>query len=221
MPTESGQASVPGDRATPGGAHVPIHDVQRLADAIARLDNDPVWFLQAATEFTLSIRPVSPSGLTKEQEEFLIESGTFSVEELAATREAIARGALQLDVFESWLVRLCETLSLDSVLGFLGWDDATVLQAVADHRLYAVEISGRLRFPAWQLSLGSPGKLLPGLTEVIAAISPRWGHASASGFMHTPQEDLVIEGRQTPLEFLRRGGDVAEVVSIVEASDWR
>jgi len=111
-------------------------------------------------------------------------------------------------------------MSLDNVTGFLKWDEEAVRAAVSEGRLYAIEISGRLRFPVWQFSLESPGKLLPGLAEVIQVVTPRWGWTSVAGFMATAQSSLVATGRKTPVAWLRDGGDVDTVRQIVESDDW-
>jgi hypothetical protein len=43
-------------------------------------------------------------------------------------------------------------------------------------------------------------KLLPGLVDIIEAVTPRWGWHSVAGFMATPQSSLVAEERKTPVE---------------------
>ena len=194
--------------------------IRRLADAVAHLGNDPEWFLQALTETLLAMAPVSPSKLTKQQELFLIESGTFTAETLARTRERVKRGSLQLGAAQAWLSDLSATMSLDDAAGFLGWSDEAVRSAATEGRLYAIEVSGRLRLPAWQFNIGSPQKLIPGLEDVIEVVSPHWSWHSVAGFMSTPQSSLVAEGRQTPLEWLRDGGDIAAVKQIVESDKW-
>jgi hypothetical protein len=194
--------------------------VRRLAQAIAGLANDADYFLDALTEMLLAMQPISGSSLSDNEVRFLIESGAFTADEWAATSAAVARGGLQMSATETWLLNLLATKSLADVTGFLGWTDEDVRRAVAEGKLYAVEICGRLRFPSWQLDAGSPTKLLPGLDKVIAVIDPRWRQQSAAGFMETPQEGLVAEGRKTPVQWLRDGGDVSTVIQIVEASDW-
>jgi len=194
--------------------------VRRLADAVAHLGNDPEWFLQALTETLLAMTPVSPSKLSKQQELFLIESGTFTAETLARTRERVKRGSLQLGAAQAWLSHLSATMSLDDAAGFLGWSDEALRSAVTQGRLYAIEVSGRLRFPAWQFNVGSPQKLIPGLTDVIRVLTPRRGPISIAGFMSTPQSSLVAAGRKTPVEWLRDGGDIAAVKQIVESDKW-
>jgi hypothetical protein len=211
--------AVPPDAAD-GRTRRPVSEatVQRLADAVARLANDPDYFIQALTDLLLAMKPISLARLSENEARFLIESGSFTAEEWAVTSASVTRGALQLSATEGWLLALFATKSMEDVAGFLDWSEEDVRSAVADGSLYAVKISGRLRFPTWQL--GSPGRLLPGLPELIAVISPRWNWQSAAGFMATRQSKLVAEGRKTPVEWLRDGGDVNAVKEIVEASDW-
>ena len=170
----------------------------------------------------LTVKPVNREGrLTQQQQLFLIESGTFTAETLAATQREVDRGGLQLGAAEAFLSHLCATMALEDATGFLKCDEEAARTAVSEGGLYAIEISGRLRFPVWQFSLGSPGKVLPGLAEVIEVVTPRWDWHSVAGFMATPQSSLVAVGRKTPVEWLRDGGDVNDVIEIVEDSDWR
>lgn len=194
--------------------------VRRLAQAIQRLGNDADYFMDALTEKLLSMEPLlKPEPNDDSDRAFLIASSSFSAAEYDAARRSVARGSLQVRVVESWFSSLAGTLSLKAIAGFLHWSDDEVTTAVADGRLYAVEISGRLRFPEWQLSLSSPGKLLPGLAEVIAAASSEHSWIVLAGLMGTPQEDLYGEGHKTPVAWLRDGGDVRRVTDVV-MSPW-
>lgn len=209
-----------GTGSKPEAVHVSEDAVRRLAEAVARLGNDSEYFLQALTDMLLAMKPISRERLTESDVRFLIESGAFTAESWAETSASVDRGSLQLGAAEAWLSRLSATMSLDDVSGFLGWGEEAVRAAVAERRLYAVDISGRLRFPAWQFNIGHPNELIPGLTEVIEVVTPRWDWHSVAGFMATPQSSLVAEGRKTPVEWLRDGGDVKKVREIVESDDW-
>jgi len=202
------------------GPRVSDDAVRRLAEAVAGLANDPDYFLRALTDMLLAMKPISRERLNENEVRFLIESGAFTAEEWAETSASVGRGSLQLSTTEGWLLGLFATLSIDDVTGFLGWNEGVVRTAVAEGHLYAIEISGRLRFPTFQFNVGSPSKLLPGLAELIAVITPRWPWQSAAGFMATAQSSLVGEGRMTPFQWLRDGGDVNNVTEIVESSDW-
>ncbi|MBF4580799.1 hypothetical protein [Frigoribacterium sp. VKM Ac-2530] len=194
--------------------------VRRLAQAVERLGNDADYFMDALTEKLLSIEPrLKPEPDGESDRAFLITSGSFSAAEYDAARRSVARGSLQLRVVESWFSSLAGTLSLTAIARFLHWSEDEVTTAATDGRLHAVEISGRLRFPEWQLSLSSPGKLLPGLAEVIAAASSEQSWIILAGLMGTPQEDLYGEGNKTPVAWLRDGGDVRRVTDIV-MSPW-
>ena len=202
------------------GPHVSEDAVRILAEAVARLANDPEYFVEALTDMLLAMKPISLEKLSDNEVRFLIESGAFTADEWAETSASVDRGSLQLRTTETWLLGLFATVSIEDVTGFLGWNESDVTDAVADGRLYAIDISGRLRFPGWQFDVGSPSKLLPGLTQMIGIITPRWDWQSAAGFMATPQRDLVAQGRKTPIQWLRDGGDFDDVREIVEASDW-
>lgn len=195
--------------------------VRRLADATLHLGHDGEWFVQALTDRLLAMRPVPATSLTNQHKRYLIESGAYTAEELDAAARDVDRGALRLRVVEAWLSHLLATISLEDATGFLEWTKEDVRDAVSDGRLYAVEISGRLRFPVWQLNVRSPEKLIPGLTEILDAVASRWSWQSVAGFMATPQSSLVAKGRKTPAAWLRDGGHVNAVKQIIETTDWR
>ncbi|WP_104129698.1 hypothetical protein [Cryobacterium sp. N21] len=206
-----------------GRIYQPVSDaaVWRLAEAVAYLANDSDYFLQALTDMLTAMRPISRERPTDNEVRFLIESGGFTAEAWAETSASVDRGYLQLGETQGWLLDLFATMSLENVSGFLGWDEKAVQTAVTDAYLYAVEVSGRLRFPLWQFIVGDPNKLIPGLTDIIEVVTPRGDWHSIAGFMATPQSRLVAEGCKTPAQWLRDGGDVHDVIEIVEASDWR
>jgi len=212
--------STDGTGSGPGAVHISEAAIRRLAEAVAQLANDPEYFVLALTDMLLAMKPISLEKPSDNEVRFLIESGAFSADEWAETSAAVDRGSLQAGVTEGWLLSLFATSSMEVVTGFLGWNDDAVHAAVGAGRLFAIEISGRLRFPTWQFSVGSPDKLLPGLTEILPVITPRWTWQSAASFFATVQSSLVAEGPQTPLQWLRHGGDVHDVIEIVESDDW-
>lgn len=193
-------------------------NARRLVGALNRLTPDPEYVLGALADKVESMKPISKDRLTKSDREFLVESGAFSEQELSRVEAEVDRGSLLLATIQGWLLNLLDTLSLDEVVGFLDKDDSAVRRDVANGYLLAVEVSGQLRFPRWQFSLGSPDKRLPGLTSIIKATTARdW--RSVASFMSTPQQDLAGEGRNTPAEWLRGGGEVTAVTNIVESWD--
>jgi hypothetical protein len=204
----------------PNDSSVPDDAVRHLAEAVAGLSNDGAYFVAALTEKLMSLKPVEKSKLTKAQKRFLIESGSFTAEGLAAMQRDVAKGSLQVDAAETWLSQLCATLSLHDVSQILDRDEDTVRTAVSEGRLYAVEITGRLRFPIWQLDIRAAGRTIPGLTEIIEAIPPTRSWLRVSAFFATRQSSLVAEGRQTPTQWLSDNHDVEAVIEII-TSDGR
>ena len=199
---------------------ISLDAVRRLAEAVTHLSNDHEYFLEALTEKLLATRPVARGGYEDTARQYLIDSGVFTAESWAKTAASLERGSLQVSETAEWLGDLFATKSIASASVFLEWTEDAVLDAVAAGRLYAVEVSGRLRLPTWQFDIGSPNNLVPGLTEIIRVVAPRWSWQSVAGFMSTRQSSLVAEGRKTPVDWLCDGGDVAAVKQIVEDSDW-
>lgn len=202
------------------GQQVADDALRRFGEAVALLGRDSDYIVRSLTEMLLAMAPISMEKLTENEVCFLIESGTFTAEEWAKTSASVNRGSLQFGAAEVGLFALFETESMETVTGFLSWNEDAVRASVSEGRLYAIELSGQLRFPTWQFDVGSPTKLLPGLAEIIRVITPRWRWQIVAGFMSTPQSSLVAEGRKTPVEWLRDGGAISEVTQIVEAGDW-
>jgi hypothetical protein len=218
--SQSVPAREPGAPGAPGAPDVSETAVRQLARAVAQLNNDSEWFLEALTDYVYSLRPVTKNRLTEAERRYLIESGDFTAEALADAEKSVDRGSLQVDAIEGWLAQLNDTISLDEAAEFLGREECDVTRSVTEGRLYAVEVSGRRRFPGWQFDVRQPGKVLPHLQEVVQAVSSRWESRGIAAFMATPQSGLVARGRKTPAAWLRDGGDVAKVVEIVESDDW-
>lgn len=181
-----------------------------------RLDNQ--YTLDCLTEFIQSMEPVSHDSLTEERFAYLVESGTYTAEELIEAQAEVNRGGLQLNSIEAFLSHLLATLSLREAVSFLRTSEADVLAAVAGGSLHAATVAGRLRFPEWQFHLSSGNKLLPGIDrDFLSALLKRWPDwRSIAAFMSTPQQDLVAEGRKTPVAWLRDGEDPEEVLALVD-----
>lgn len=193
------------------------HVVSDFVDAINALQADGRYLLDSLTEFVRTLAPVAPSSLSEEQRAFLLESGTFTADELVETQARIARGSFQLDSMEWWLSEMRATLSLRDIAAFLRRDEGAVREAVEKRQLYAVEIGGRLRFPMFQFSLRSEGRVLPHFAALLPALEARWGWTTISRFFATRQEDLVGKGWKTPASWLEDGGDPNDVLQIVES----
>ncbi|CAD5140749.1 conserved protein of unknown function [Microbacterium sp. Nx66] len=192
-----------------------------LEDAIARVNGDGDYIARALAESLLAERPMTDEpSLTPEEAEYLISSGDFTREEFEDIASRVRRGALPAGAANALVAGLHRTMSDDDVRGFLDLNDPELNDFVTEGRLYAVEVAGQRRFPWWQFSLSSPGKLLPRLTEIIALLEEEhW--ISVSGLMSTPQDTMVIEGKHTPVEWFRAGGGIDELEEILETQRWR
>lgn len=192
-----------------------------LEDAITRLNGDGDYVARALTESLLAERPMmdEPS-LSPEEAEFLITSGEFTPEEFDDIATRVRRGALPASAANTLVAGLHRSMSDDAVRGFLDLNDQELNDLVTAGRLYAVDVAGQRRFPWWQFSLSSPGKLLPHLTAIIALLGEtHW--ISVSGLMSTPQSTMVVEGAHTPVEWFRTGGGIDALEEILEAQRWR
>lgn len=227
MPSSTPPRRRPGDSPRSDSASVslppvpPGPDMKRLKAAVEHLAVDTRWFVDAFSELLESMRPHEPAEEDSAEDAFLVESGSFTAEELAETKRSLARGSLHIRMAASWLSPLLATLSLRDTAGFLGRGEDAVRAAVTDGFLYAYEVTGQLRFPDWQFDVSKPGKVIPHLQELIEVMTSRWGDSHIAGFMHTPQRGLIGEGRQTPIAWLRDGGGFQDVKELIESSDWR
>jgi hypothetical protein len=202
------------------GAMTEADALQRLDEAVKRLDGDTAWILDSLAETIGAMKPIEKNGMSDEQKKLLVEAGAFTAEELDHATREVNRGSLKVSAAEAFLSHFYKTVSLEAIAAYLRWDEAEVRRAVAEGRLCATEIAGRLRFPVWQLSLPDPEKLLPGLQPLLQAGLQRWDWSGLTAFMSTPQEDLVMRGQQTPAEWLRRGGSIKDVRGIIESWEW-
>ncbi len=195
-------------------------DMRRLAEAIARLGNDPRFFVEALTEKLLSMRPVSTqTEIIGPERHFLIASGTFTEHELEDAEAEVRRGTLQLADIQTWMHSLADTLSRNETSRFLTITEDELREAVERRELMAVPAAGRLRFPRWQFDARQPDRRLPGLQALIARMPDAPDLAWAS-FMNTPQQELIWFGPQTPRQWLQNGGSIADVLELVDDDEW-
>ncbi|WP_153302205.1 hypothetical protein [Microbacterium foliorum] len=200
----------------------PSEDViQALADAITRLNGDGDFIARALTESLLSERPIEGEEAMSPQEiNFLIRSETFTAEEFEELSLRVARGDLPARATSTLLASLNQSMSADDAAAFLDLTPTELRDFVSEGRLYAVNLEGHQRFPSWQFSLSSPGKVLPHLKEIIALLKGKdW--ISVSGLMSTPQSTMVAHGKQTPVEWFRSGGDLDALEQTLQAQKWR
>lgn len=193
----------------------------KLADAITRVNGDGDFIARVLTESLLAERPISDEqALSHREMDYLVSSGAFTPEGLDETKTLVARGALPAKVATALLASVHQTISTQDAQAFLGLTPADLCELVEVGGLLAVEVAGQQRFPSWQFSLGSPGKLLPHLSEIIALVGDQnW--RSIAALMATPQSSMASEGHHTPIEWFRRGGSVDALEQLLEVRSWR
>lgn len=122
--------------------------------------------------------------------------------------------------------RLAATaLTTDEVKTALGLSDVQIRQKRLARELWAIPDGQTWIFPISQFEL-NPGTGLPfrqvrGLADVLTALPDDLNPVAVDGFLQTQQADLERDGHaQTPLNWLRDGGDVLNVVAAALASEW-
>lgn len=195
----------------------PAEQLQELWKAIQHLEGDSHYILEAITEY-ITARHIPQNLISVDQRRFLISSGTITDERLATIDRSIERGSLVIRETESFLSRILASISLDDTIGYLAWDETSVRSAVAEGRLTAFEVSGRLRFPTSQFTHRAD-KIVPGLATLLDVVGSRWSHATLAGFMGTPKAGLVAEAQLSPAAWLLAGHSLSEVIRLIEAAD--
>lgn len=199
------------------GSRPTCEDVQTLVGAIVRLTDEPAWLISALTE---AIAAMEPPGTPSEAEaRYLLASGAFTSEELTKISREVARGSLILNGAEALLTGIRATWSVAQTASYLRTSESAVVDDARHGRLYAVELSNRLRFPTCRFSIGRPEPLIPHFEGLVAAIRDRWHWLSVVSFMQTPQEDHIAVARQTPTAWLVDGGSVDAVVTIIQTTN--
>lgn len=195
--------------------------IAAFTDAVTRLNADGDFIVQALTDQLRAERPVADKeSLTPQEVDYLIRSKTFTPESFKATSIDVARGGLLASVASTLLTSVLQTISAPAAAAFLHMDEDSLFAAADRGELYMVEVAQSRRFPSWQFSLSSPGKLLPHLTEIIDIVKDK-GWMSVSALMATPQSTMVTDGQHSPVEWFRRGGDVQALARIIEGQKWR
>ena len=189
--------------------------------AVTRLNADGHFIVRALTDQLLAERPIADQEeLTPQEISYLIWSKAFTPESLEKTSTLVARGGLVVSAASTLLTSVLQTMSASAAAAFLNMDEESLFAAADRGELYMVDVAQSRRFPSWQFSLSSPGKLLPHLTEIIDIVKDK-GWMSVSALMATPQSTMVTDGQHSPVEWFRRGGDVEALARIIEGQKWR
>ncbi len=204
-------------------SHVPTREaIERFARAVARLEVNGTWLVEALTQHMRSMQPSDPS-LSAEDRKLLLANVASSLG-MPTHEEArtISRGDLHMKIVRTWLNSVCATLSVDETKAFLQIDDEELVRRVASRHLVPIKLNGQLRFPEWQFDpRNSPMKTIRNLPEIFESLEADGaGWQSDAAFMSTPQDSLRAAVATTPSEWLLAGGAVSAVLDLIDSRDF-
>jgi hypothetical protein len=163
---------------------------------------------QVARELRVLLDPIaSTSSITADEAQFLGEFGGVPKASAEELRGLAARSAARA------VLEAAQSLSRSQVAQLLGIDGSRVSHRTRERSLYSYAgAAGRRRYPAWQFR---DGKLLPGLAEVLIAISEQAHPVTVRTFMATRDDALLLHGEPvSPIEWLAAGGRPAPVAEL-------
>lgn len=105
----------------------------------------------------------------------------------------------------------------------LGISASRVRQKRLARELWAIPDGKTWLFPALQFETtarGGPSRQVRGLARVFQTLPEDLHPVSVAGFLHTAQPDLFHDRAMTPVEWLRDGGEVEQVVAAAAGIDW-
>ncbi|TFB59033.1 hypothetical protein E3N86_12385 [Cryobacterium sp. Hz7] len=205
------------DGTIPNEVRESMHYLIETAQAQGHGDELVIAILREAAAL-LKKRQPRGGALSDEQVAFLIESGTFTAAEFADIEASLARGDLAKQERKTRLEAVINSLSAAEVALRLGIDASRVRHRQAKGGLYSFTAGGKRRYPFWQFTNDPAQPLLPGLAALVKGLPEDMRPASIQGFMLTPQEDLLVEGRRvTPVEWLLHAGDPQALVDILDS----
>lgn len=181
-------------------------------------------FLAVLNETARAVRQVRerPDTMTQAQADFLLQSGSMTAEELAESEDEVARGDLAAIERQTELEPIIESVGSAGAGEILGIEESSVRHRKDKGLLYSFKTDQALHYSTWQFVDNDDPKrrTLPGLSAVVKAIPDTMHPASVLGFMTTPQSDLLVDDEAvTPVEWLKGGGDVQEVVDLLSERD--
>ncbi len=115
----------------------------------------------------------------------------------------------------AYLRMLADGLGTEEAAAALGVSQSRVRQLLAERRLYGIRPGRGWKLPAWQFRSGG---VVPGLSDVLVAMSAELHPLTVQGFLTTPQPELAPEGDGgdplAPIEWLAGGGDPGIVIAL-------
>lgn len=155
--------------------------------------------------------------LTQDQRDYITGGDPALVARLQAAQERVDDGEFEAGIQKLAARTTAAALTTAEAAEFLGIDASRVRHRHKEGTLYGFKVGGNLRFSNWQFDEELVQRVIPGVPQIVEAISSSMHPASVAGLMTTPQRSLLIQGEPvTPVEWLVGGGDVKAVTDIVE-----
>ncbi|MBU8820395.1 helix-turn-helix domain-containing protein [Mycolicibacterium goodii] len=104
----------------------------------------------------------------------------------------------------------------------LGVSVSRIRQKRLAKELWAINVADQWLYPALQFETGPDGPVrqVPGLNKVFQALPAGLHPVAVAGFLSTQQPALFRGRPMTPLQWLREGGAVHDVVAAAACIDW-
>ncbi|GAA4394494.1 helix-turn-helix domain-containing protein [Tsukamurella soli] len=106
---------------------------------------------------------------------------------------------------------IADSVTVAQAARLLGVDRSRISRRLRDKTLYSFRIGDRIRIPLWQFT---GDRLLPGLTEVVAALPRGFSPAAVAARMRSPWDEL---GGESIAGFLAAGGAPEIAAELVAA----
>jgi hypothetical protein len=163
-----------------------------------------------------TLPPIRPDAAALSED----EAALYDAADFAEDEQAYARVTLEAAGHTARL--LSTAYSASKVAELLGVSDSRVRQRRANRTLWAIEDAGGWVFPALQFeNVDGRWRQIRHLDQVLPAIPADIHPLAVARLLTTAQPDLVVDGQPvSPVQWLRNGGDIHAVLSIVHAADW-
>jgi len=188
-----------------------ILGLQRLAESRGRSTDELVEWLGDALDRAAPVSDHPDSGWSQAEAAVLEEEGVDTSSLGPDEADIVAAG------IRRYFEMLASGLSVHEAADTLGVTDSRIRQLLGQRRLYGVRPRSRAWVvPRWQFC---DGRVLPGI-ETVNRVLPEDCHPLAvSGFLHTPQPELMVSGGDdgpplSPLGWLGQGGAPEPVVAL-------
>lgn len=162
-----------------------------------------------------------PAGLARDGSVASKEAQVLDAAGLLAEPAAYSRAVIDVIARMAWLLKTAYTT--DEVAAGLGVDTSVIEESSNARSLWAIDYSGSWLYPAIQFDAGNRRTLtvIRGLDRVFSALPKDLQPLTIAGFLLSPQQELLVDGRpRTVRDWLSNGGAVEPVLELIELSQW-